>query len=246
MNKVALITGGTSGIGKAAAIDFIEQGAFVIITGRHQKTVDQTVSELGENAIGIVADSGSITDLKSLAEKVKSLKGRVDVLYVNAGYGKFATIEEIDEAHYDELFNVMVKGTIFTVQSILPLMNEGSSIILNTSIVTEIGMQGASVYSACKGAVKSFVKTFASELSNRKIRVNAISPGPIETGFFDKTGMNEEEIDGLKDDILLPQVPLGRIGKAHEVAKAVTYLASEDSSYVHGTEIYVDGGMVQF
>jgi NAD(P)-dependent dehydrogenase (short-subunit alcohol dehydrogenase family) len=245
-NKIALITGGTSGIGKATAIDFIEQGATVIITGRHQISVDETVKELGENAHGIVADSGNIEELKQLANKVKALTGKVDVLFVNAGYGKFATIEEIDEAHFDEQFNVLVKGTLFTVQSILPLMGEGSSIILNTSVVTEKGMQGASVYSAAKSAVQSFVKTFAAELSTRKIRLNAVSPGPIETGFFNKTGMNEEEIEGFASSVLLPQVPMARFGKSSEVAKAVTFLASDDASYIHGTEIYVDGGMVQF
>lgn len=245
-NKIALITGGTSGIGKATALDFIENGATVIITGRHQKTVDQTVEELGESVYGIVADSGNISDLQLLAQKINSLTGRVDVLYVNAGYGKFAPIQEIDEAHYEEQFNVLVKGTLFTVQSILPLMNEGGSIILNTSVATEKGLQGASVYSACKGAVKSMVKTLAAELSERKIRLNAVSPGPIDTDFFNKTGMNEEQISGFTESFLLPQVPMRRFGKSSEVAKTVTYLASDDASYVHGTEIYVDGGMVQF
>jgi NAD(P)-dependent dehydrogenase (short-subunit alcohol dehydrogenase family) len=244
-NKITLITGGTSGIGKATAIDFIEQGATVIITGRHQNTVDETVKELGANAHGIVADSGNISELKTLADRVKALTGKVDVLFVNAGYGKFAPIDQIDEAHFDEQFNVLVKGTLFTVQSILPLMVEGSSIILNTSVVTEKGMQGASVYSAAKSAVQSFVKTFASELSARKIRLNAVSPGPIETDFFNKTGMNEEQIKGFAGAVL-PQVPIGRFGKSHEVAKAVTFLASDDASYMHGTEIFVDGGMVQF
>jgi NAD(P)-dependent dehydrogenase (short-subunit alcohol dehydrogenase family) len=244
-DKVALITGGTSGIGKATAIDFIEQGATVIITGRHQNTVDETVKELGVNAKGIVADSANIADLKQLAEKVKALTGKVDVLFVNAGYGKFAPIEQIDEAHFDEQFNVLVKGTLFTVQAILPLMHQGSSIILNTSVVTEKGMQGASVYSAAKSAVQSFVKTFAAELSARKIRLNAVSPGPIETAFFDKTGMTEEQINGFAGAVL-PQVPMARFGKSSEVAKAVTFLASDDASYMHGTEIFVDGGMVQF
>jgi NAD(P)-dependent dehydrogenase (short-subunit alcohol dehydrogenase family) len=244
-NKIALITGGTSGIGKATAIDFIEQGATVIITGRNQNTVDETVKELGANAHGIVADSGNIADLKSLSEKVKSLTGKVDVLFVNAGYGKFAPVEMVDEAHFDEQFNVLVKGTLFTVQAISPLMGEGGSIILNTSAVTEKGMQGASVYSAAKSAVQSFTKTFASELSARKIRVNAVSPGPIETAFFDKTGMNQEQIQGFAGAVL-PQVPMGRFGQSSEVAKAVTFLASDDASYMHGTEIFVDGGMVQF
>jgi NAD(P)-dependent dehydrogenase (short-subunit alcohol dehydrogenase family) len=244
-DKVALITGGTSGIGRATAIDFIEQGATVIITGRHQSTVDETVKQLGPKAKGIVADSSNVADLKKLAEKVKSFSGKVDVLFVNAGYGKFAPIEQIDEAHFDEQFNVLVKGTLFTVQSILPLMGEGSSIILNTSVVTQKGMQGASVYSAAKSAVQSFVKTFASELSAKKIRLNAVSPGPIETAFFDKTGMNEEQINGFASAIL-PQVPMARFGKSSEVAKVVTFLASNDASYMHGTEIFVDGGMVQF
>jgi NAD(P)-dependent dehydrogenase (short-subunit alcohol dehydrogenase family) len=242
-NKIALITGGTSGIGKATAIDFIEQGATVIITGRHQSTVDATVKELGKNGKGIVADSSNIAELKALADKVKVLTGKVDVLFVNAGYGKFAQIEMIDEAHFDEQFNVLVKGTLFTVQSILPLMGEGSSIVLNTSIVTQKGMQGSSVYSAAKSAVQSFVKTFASELTSRKIRINAVSPGPIETAFFDKTGMTEEQINGFAGAVL-PQVPMARFGKASEIAKAVTFLASDDASYMHGTEIFVDGGMV--
>jgi NAD(P)-dependent dehydrogenase (short-subunit alcohol dehydrogenase family) len=245
LNKIALITGGTSGIGKATAVDFIAQGATVIITGRHQTTVDETVKELGSNARGIVADSSKIADLNQLADKVKTLTGKVDILFVNAGYGKFAPIEQIDEAHFDEQFNVLVKGTLFTVQSILPLMQEGGSIILNTSVVTEKGMQGASVYSAAKSAVQSFVKTFAAELSSRKIRLNAVSPGPIETAFFDKTGMTQEQINGFAGAVL-PQVPMARFGKASEIAKAVTFLASEDASYMHGTEIFVDGGMVQF
>lgn len=244
-NKIALVTGGTSGIGKATAIDFLEQGATVIITGRNQSTVDETVKELGANAHGLVADSSKISDLKQLAAKVKTLTGKVDVLFVNAGYGKFAPIEMIDEAHFDEQFDVLVKGTLFTVQSILPLMGEGSSIVLNTSVVTEKGMQGASVYSAAKSAVQSFIKTFAAELSARKIRLNAVSPGPIETAFFDKTGMNEEQIQGFAGAVL-PQVPMGRFGKSSEVAKAVTFLASDDASFMHGTEVFVDGGMVQF
>ncbi len=243
--KIALITGGTSGIGKATAIDFIEQGATVIITGRQQTTVDETVKELGTNAKGIVADSSNLADLQSLAERVKEIAGKVDVLFVNAGYGKFAPIDQIDEAHFDEQFNVLVKGTLFTVQSILPLMQEGATIILNTSVVTEKGMQGAAVYSAAKSAVQSFVKTFAAELSSRKIRVNAVSPGPIETAFFDKTGMTAEQISGFAQSVL-GQVPLGRFGKSVEVAKVVSFLASDDSSFIHGTEIFVDGGMVQF
>ncbi len=244
-NKIALVTGGTSGIGKATAQDFIEQGATVIITGRYQSTVNETVKELGANAKGIVSDASKLTDIRALADKVKALAGKVDVLFVNAGYGKYSPIEAIDEAHFDEQFNVLVKGTLFTVQQIAPLMSEGGSIILNTSVVTEVGMPSASVYSAAKAAVQSFVKTFAAEFSQRKIRVNAVSPGPIQTNFFDKTGLTAAQIQGFAGAIL-PQVPLARFGLASEVAKAVTFLASDDASYMHGTEIFVDGGMVQF
>jgi NAD(P)-dependent dehydrogenase (short-subunit alcohol dehydrogenase family) len=244
-DKIALITGGTSGIGKATAKDFIEQGATVIITGRFQKTVDETVHELGENAIGLVSDASSVQQIKKLAQQVKEKTGQIDILFVNAGHGKFAPIEAIDETHFDEQFNVLVKGTLFTVQAILPLMPEGSAIILNTSVVTEKGMPGAAVYSAAKSAVQSFVKTFAAELSAKKIRLNAVSPGPIETAFFDKTGMNQEQINGFASTVL-QMVPLGRFGKSEEVAKAVTFLASDDASYMHGTELYVDGGLAQF
>ncbi|QLE00062.1 SDR family oxidoreductase [Galbibacter sp. BG1] len=244
-DKVVLITGGTSGIGKATAQEFINKGATVIVTGRHQDTIDETAKELGEKGHGIVADSSSITDLKSLATKVKDKVGNVDILFVNAGYGKFAPINEIDEEHYSKQFDVLVKGTIFTVQSILPLMKEGSSIILNTSVVTEQGMPGASVYSAAKAAVQSLLKTFAAELSEKKIRVNAVSPGPIETDFFNKTGMNDEEQQGFAETVL-GKVPMGRFGKSKEIADAVLFLASENASYIHGTEIYIDGGMVQF
>ncbi len=244
-DKIALVTGGTSGIGKATAKDFMEQGATVIVTGRYQKTVDETIKELGSNSRGIVSDAGKLEDIRSLAQDIKDLYGKVDVLFVNAGYGKYAPLEMIDEQHFDEQFNVLVKGTLFTVQHISPLMSEGGSIVLNTSIVTEVGMETAAIYSAAKASVQSFVKTFAAELAKRKIRVNAVSPGPIQTNFFDKTGLSEEQIQDFAGAIL-PQVPLARFGLPSEVAKAVTFLASDDASFIHGTEIYVDGGMVQF
>ena len=243
-NKVALITGGTSGIGKATAADFIEQGATVFITGRSQSTVDTTVKELGSKAFGIASDAGKLADIKNLAKEVENKVGRIDILFINAGFGKFAPVGQIDEAHYDEQFNVLVRGALFTVQEVSPLLNEGGSIIFNTSVVTEMGMPGASVYSAAKAAVKSFIKTFAAEFASRNIRVNGVSPGPIETNFFEKTGLNEQEIQGFASNILT-QVPLARFGASAEVAKAVTFLASEDSSYMHGTEMFVDGGMTQ-
>lgn len=240
-NKVAIVTGGTSGIGKATAIDFIENGATVIITGRFQNAIDETISKLGERAKGIVSDAGKMSDLLQLCSKVEAISSQIDVLFVNAGFGKYAPIEGIDEEHFDEQFNVIVKGTLFTVQQILPLIKEGGSIILNTSIVTEIGMQNSSVYSAAKAAVQSFVKTFASELVSRKIRINAVSPGPIQTNYFDRSNLTQEQIQSIAGAVL-PQVPLGRFGQPSEVAKVVTFLASNDASFMHGTELFVDGG----
>jgi NAD(P)-dependent dehydrogenase (short-subunit alcohol dehydrogenase family) len=243
-DKIAVVTGGTSGIGRATAQDFIKQGATVIITGRHQTTVDETVKALGPKAHGVVSDAGKIADIQALAERVGLLVGKIDVLFVNAGYGKFAPLGQIDEAHFDEQFNVLVKGTLFTIQHLAPFINEGGAIVLNTSVVTEMGMPGASVYSAAKAAVQSLVKTLAAEFAPQKIRVNAVSPGPIQSNFFDKTGMTEEQINGFAGAIL-PQVPLGRFGQPAEVAKAVTFLASDDASYLLGTELFVDGGMAQ-
>lgn len=240
-NKIALITGGTSGIGKATAIDFSEKGATVIITGRYQKTVEETVKELGTNCRGIVSDASKMQDLLSLGAKVKELTDVIDILFTNAGYGKFAPIEMVNEAHFDELFNLLVKSTFFTVQQILPLMREGSSIILSTSDVTEIGMANFSVYSAAKAAVQSFVKTSAAECLSKKIRVNGVSPGYISTNIFHKTGLSQEQIDGTIAAIT-PTLPFKRFGKPEEVANAVCFLASEGASYIHGTEIFVDGG----
>lgn len=240
-NKVALITGATSGIGKATALDFIKNGASVIVTGRFQKTIDETVKELGSSAKGIVSDAGKMSDLLQLNNKVKNLSSQLDVLYVNAGFGKYTALESIDEEHFDEQFNVIVKGTLFTVQQLLPLMKEGGSIILNTSIVTEIGMPNSSVYSAAKSAVQSFVKTFAAELASRKIRINAVSPGPIHTNYFERSNLTQEQMEKFADAVL-PQVPLARFGQPSEVAKAVTFLASDEASFMHGTEVFVDGG----
>ncbi len=240
-NKHVLITGGTSGIGKATAQEFIDHGAQVIITGRFQDTLEKTVHELGPNARGIVSDAGKMADLFALEGSVAAITPKIDVLYVNAGFGKYASLENVDEAHIDEMVNVLVKGTLFTVQQVLPLMTAGSSVILNTSIVTEVGMPDSSVYSACKAAVQSFVKTFASELSPKGIRVNAVSPGPIATNYFDRSNLSEEQVEALAGDVLA-QVPLARFGEPSEVAKAVSFLASDDAFFIHGTEIFVDGG----
>ncbi|MBC7919757.1 MAG: SDR family oxidoreductase [Ferruginibacter sp.] len=243
-NKVAVITGGNSGIGLATAREFIELGARVIITGRNQRTLEEAQQQLGDGLHAIASDAGDLADIRALAGQVAAIAPRIDILFVNAGFGKFSPIESVDEAHFDEQFNVNVKGLYFTIQQLLPLINEGGAIILNTSVVTEMGMPGASVYSATKAAVSSFGKTLGAELAGRKIRVNVVSPGPIQTNFFDRTGMSQVEIEGFAAGVL-QQVPLRRFGSPGEVAKAVAFLASDDASYVLGTEIYVDGGMSQ-
>jgi NAD(P)-dependent dehydrogenase (short-subunit alcohol dehydrogenase family) len=240
-NKVALITGGTSGIGKATAIDLIEKGATVIITGRYQDTVDQTVQELGASCRGIVSDTSRMQDLMELGTKIKELTDGIDILFTNAGYGKFSSVESVSEIHFDELFNTLVKGTFFTVQQILPCMKEGASIILCTSSVTLIGIQNLSVYSAAKSAVQSFIKTLAAECSSKNIRVNGVSPGYIATNIFHKTGLSQDQIDSTIAAVT-PALPLKRFGQPAEVARVVSFLASDDASYIHGTEIFVDGG----
>lgn len=240
-NKFAFISGGTSGIGRAAAQEFIKQGAQVIFTGRHQQTVDETAATLGANAHGIVCDQAIMSDIKQLAEKVNAITPQLDIVFANAGYGRFAPVGAVTEDMFDELFNVLVKGTFFTVQELLPMMAEGSSVVFNTSIVTAYGSQNAAIYSAAKAAVQSFVKTFAAELTAKKIRVNAVSPGYTETDGFNKTGLTGEQIAGVKAYIT-PTLPQQRFADPTEIAKVVSFLASEDASYVHAAEIMADGG----
>ena len=241
-NKVALITGGTNGMGFATAQEFINEGATVIITGRSQETVDKAVKTLGSNAIGLVSNAGKLADIFDLQKQVTQYTGKIDVLFVNAGYGKFAPIEMVDEAHFDELFNMLVKGTFFTVQQILPLMPAGSSIILNTSFVTAFGIENFSIYSAAKAAVQSFIKTFSSECTTKKIRVNGVSPGQIKTNIFSNTGLSTDQIEAAVAGII-PTLPFKRFGEPSEIAKTVVFLASEDASYIHGAEISIDGGL---
>lgn len=243
-NKTVFISGGTSGIGKATAKAFIAQGAKVIITGRRQAPLEKTLAELGPNAHGLISDASKWEDLQALKGKVEAISPKLDVLFINAGSGNFAPIDLVDENHFDGMFNVLVKGAYFTVQKLLPLLGEGSAIIFNTSVVTDMGMSGASIYSAAKRAVQSFTKTLAAELAPKGIRVNAVSPGPIQTNFFEATGMSQEQIEGFASNVL-GQVPLGRFGSPDEIANAVVFLASSDASFVHGTELQVDGGMVQ-
>ncbi|GGD74619.1 glucose 1-dehydrogenase [Caballeronia grimmiae] len=242
--KIALITGGNSGMGLATARLFAKEGAKVIITGRRQKELDQAVESIGADAEGVLGDVSKLSDLDKLHDHVKAKYGRVDVIFANAGLGSFAPIDQVTEVQVDETFNVNVKGTYFTVQKLLPLVPDGGSIILNASIASSTGMEAFSVYSATKAAVRSFARTLTADLKARKIRVNAISPGPIDTPIFGKTGLTDEQIEGFKSGIA-SQVPLGRIGLSEEIAKPVLFLASDDSSYISGIELTVDGGMAQ-
>jgi NAD(P)-dependent dehydrogenase (short-subunit alcohol dehydrogenase family) len=236
--KVAVVTGGTSGIGLASANRLDGEGAHVFITGRRQAELDAAVKAIGPRATGVQGDVANLADLDRLYAVVKEQKGRVDVLFANAGGGEFAPLGAITEEHFDKTFNNNVKGLLFTVQKALPLLPEGASIILNASITSSKGTPAFSVYSATKAAVRSFARSFTVDLKDRKIRVNAISPGPIDT----------PGLDGLGDDLkkgLAAAVPMGRLGSPDEIAKAVVFLASDDSSYVTGIELFVDGGMAQ-
>jgi len=242
--KIALVTGGSSGIGLATAKRFVNEGAKVVITGRRKEALDAAAKAIGPNATAIQADAGNLADLDRLYAEIKQLHGRIDVLFANAGGGEFASLEQVTEEHFDRTFNTNVKGVVFTVQKALPLMPDGATIVLNASIVSVKGMPTFGVYSATKAAVRSFARTWTNELKGRQIRVNVVSPGPIDTPAFDGLGGSEEATKQLKAGFA-SQVPLGRMGESDEIAKAVVFLASDDSSYVAGVELFVDGGMVQ-
>ena len=249
--KVAVITGGTSGIGLATAQQFVsEEGAYVFITGRRQSELDAAVKQIGKNnnnnVTGVQGDVSNLADLDRLYAAVKEQKGSIDILFANAGIAELAPLEAITEAHFDKTFGINVKGVLFTVQKALPLFQDdgGGSIILNASIAASKGMETSTVYSATKAAIRSFARTWTVELKHRKIRVNAISPGPIDTPIFNGLAQSEEQIEQLKTSIV-SAVPMGRMASPDEVAKAVSFLASDDSSYVTGIELFVDEGMAQ-
>jgi NAD(P)-dependent dehydrogenase (short-subunit alcohol dehydrogenase family) len=242
--KVAVITGGNSGMGLATAQRFAAEGAKVVITGRRQKELDAAVKLIGPNATGVQGDVSNLADLDRLYEVVKQKYGHVDIVFANAGVGEFAPLGHITEAHYNKIFDINVKGLLFTVQKALPLLRDGGSIILNASIVSIKGIEAFSVYSATKAAVRSFARSWTNDLKARKIRVNAISPGPIDTPIFDTVAKTKEEVDQVKAGFA-SQVPLGRMGESDEIAKAAVFLASDDSSFVTGIELFVDGGMAQ-
>ncbi len=243
--KVAVITGGSSGIGLATAQRFVGEGAYVFITGRRQPELDEAVMLIGKNVTAVRGDIANLADLDRLFSTVKREKGQIDVLFANAGTGGFAPLGAITEEHFDSVFDVNVKGTLFTVQKALPLLRDGASVILNASIVATKGMPALSVYSATKAALRSFARTWSVDLKARRIRVNAISPGVIPTpGYTNALGMNDAQIDQFVGGAL-PGIPLGRPGTADEIAKAAVFLASDDSSYVAGAELFVDGGLAQ-
>src|SRR5216683_1335790 len=235
--KNALITGGNSGIGLATAKQFVHEGAYVFITGRREPELARAVKEIEKNVTGVQGDVSNLGDLDRLFAQIKQEKGKLDIVFANAGGAKLAPLDKITEEHYDSLFDINVKGLLFTVQKALPLMPDGASIILNASIVASKGLPAWSVYSATKAALRSFARTWTTDLKDRRIRVNAVSPGYIDTPAWHST-----EAGGQYLKRVASTIPLGRVGTPDEIAKAVVFLASEDSSYVTGAELFVDGG----
>ncbi len=242
--KIALVTGSNSGIGVATAKRFVKEGAHVFITGRRDAELAAAAREIGKNVTGVQGDVSNLVDLDRLFAQIKLEKGKLDIVFANAGVAKYATLGEITEEFYDSIFDTNVKGLLFTVQKALPLLPDGASIILNASIVASKGLSSNSVYSATKAAVRSFARTWTTDLKPRRIRVNAVSPGSIDTpGLSDLLASSETGEQRRK--MITGLVPLGRFGTPDEIAKAVVFLASDDSSYITGTELFVDGGFAQ-
>ena len=242
--KVAVVTGGNSGIGLATAQLFHQEGAKVAISGRDQKTLDAAVKAMGSNVLAVRADVSKLADLDKFYKAVGDKFGKIDIIFANAGIAKFAPFADSTEALFDETFDINVKGVFFTIQKALPLLNDGASIIINSSVVNETGVAAASVYAATKAAVRSFARTLTTELVDRGIRVNVVSPGPITTPIFGRTGLPQDAIDQFAREATT-KVPMKRFGKPEEVADTVLFLASPSSSYITGVDINVDGGMGQ-
>src|SRR5437879_5352493 len=242
--KVAVVTGGNSGIGLATAKRLQEEGARVAIAGRSKKTLDEAVKAIGNGVVAVQADVAKFTDVDKLYEEVSRKLGKIDVLFVNAGVAKFAPFAETSESTYDENFDINIKGAYFTIQKALPFLNDGASIILNTSVADTKGNAGTSAYSATKAALRSLARTTAAELAGRGIRVNTVAPGPISTPIFERTGLPKEAVEEFAKEVIA-QIPMKRFGKPEEVAGAVAFLASRDASYITGVESNVDGGLRQ-
>ncbi|NPC70768.1 glucose 1-dehydrogenase [Corallococcus exiguus] len=242
--KVAVVTGGTTGIGFASAKRFAQEGAKVFLTGRRQAEVDRAVQEIGHGAVGVRGDVSVMADLDRLYARVKEEAGHLDVVFANAGGGEFAALGSITEAHFDQTFNVNVKGTLFSVQKALPLLKDGGSVILTGSTAGSDGSAAFSVYAATKAAIRSFARTWATDLKGRRIRVNTLSPGPIDTPGLNGLAPDAAGAKQIKE-YLTSLIPLGRMGQPDEVAKAALFLASDDSSFVNGAELFVDGGAGQ-
>jgi NAD(P)-dependent dehydrogenase (short-subunit alcohol dehydrogenase family) len=242
--KIAVVTGATSGIGLATAQKFAAEGAYVFITGRRQPELDAAVNRIGADVTGVRGDVANLEDLDRLYATVQQQKGRIDVLFANAGGGEFSPLGAITEAHFDKTFTSNVKGLLFTIQKALPLLVDGASVILNASTAASTGAAGFSVYSATKAAVRSFARTWTLDLKERGIRVNAVSPGATDTPGLSSLGSTEAENQQFKAS-LIAAIPMGRMGTPEEIAKAVCFLASDDSSYITGAELFVDGGLAQ-
>ena len=242
--KVAVVTGGNSGIGLATAIRFQEEGAKVAILGRSRKTLDEAVKTIGNGVVAVQGDVSNFADVDKLYAEVSQKLGKIDVLFVNAGVAKFVPFAETSESTYDEQFDINIKGAYFTIQKALPLLNDGASIILNTSVVDQKGTAGASAYAATKAALRSLARTTAAELAGRGIRVNTVAPGPIVTPILGRSGLPKGAVDEFAKGITA-QIPMKRFGQPEEVAGAVAFLASQDASYITGVEINVDGGLGQ-
>ena len=243
-DKIALVTGGSSGIGLATAKRFAAEGAHVFITGRRQAELDAAVALIGPNAHGIRGDVSKLHDLDRIYETIRAQKGRLDVLFANAGSGNLAPLGQITEEQFDATFAINVRGLLFTVQKALPLMAGGGSIILNASTAASVGTAAFSVYSASKAAVRSFARNWSLDLKGKNIRVNAVSPGVVPTPAYELLGLTPAQIEGFVE-VQRQTIPMGRTGTTDEVAKVVVFLASDDSSYVTGIELFVDGGMAQ-
>ena len=242
--KIAVVTGGNSGIGLATAKRFVEEGAYVFITGRRQAELDKAVKEIGRNVTAVQGDVTNLDDLDRLYATVKETKGVIDVLVANAGFVELKTIDQISPAHFDKTFDINTKGLLFTVQKALPLMHQGGSIILVSSIANSKAMPSYTAYSASKAAIRSFARTWTLELKDRGIRVNTLSPGPVDTPIIDLQFPTKAETDKLRETFA-QAIPLGRLGRPEELASAALFLASDDSSFVAGIDLPVDGGMAQ-